>query len=72
MRVGAAVSNVSETIKVHPLEINVYGSGFRTSVGIQDSAAGDTAFVSIVYITPKQARKLAKALRASAKLREKK
>ena len=72
------MSNVNETVKVGPLEVSVYGSGFRTSVNIQTSDSGDrdddgyTSSYAGIYITPKQARKLAKALRASAKLREKK
>ena len=71
------MSNINETVKVDPLEVSIYGSGFRTSVNIQTCDSGDrdddgyTSSYAGIYITPKQARKLAKALRASAKLREK-
>ena len=73
------MSNVEETVQVSPLEVSIYGSGFRTSVNIQTRGSGEegedegyTSAYAGIYITPKQARKLAKALRASAKLREKK
>ena len=65
------MSNVNETVKVDPLEVEVFGSGFNTVLSIGVGGGGVAAYTS-VEITPKQARKLAKALRASAKLREKK
>lgn len=68
------VSNVSEKIKSCSLTLEVYGSGFSTAIVV--TTAGErndaTYFVSEFELTPKQARKLAKALREAAKLRERK